>query len=108
MKLEQSFAVDAPLETVWAALIDIERVAPCLPGAEATAGQEEGVYEGAFSVKLGPTTAAYLGSLRMQSLDADSHVATMRAEGRDRRGQGGAKATIVSRLAEDGGATRVD
>ena len=102
MKLEQSFSVAAPLDAVWAALTDIERVAPCLPGAEARASDEEGVYEGTFSVKLGPTTASYQGSLRMQDLDEAGHVATMRAEGRDRRGQGGAKATIVSSLSEPG------
>jgi carbon monoxide dehydrogenase subunit G len=107
MKLEQSFSVAAPLDAVWAALTDIERVAPCLPGAEARASDEEGVYEGTFSVKLGPTTASYQGSLRMQDLDEAGHVATMRAEGRDRRGQGGAKATIVSSLSDQGDHTHV-
>lgn len=108
MKLEQSLTVQAPIEDVWTALLDIERVAPCLPGADVSAGAEEGVYEGTFAVKLGPTTASYQGSLRMESVDAEARVATMRAEGRDRRGQGGAKASIVSRLTEEGGATRVD
>src|SRR4051794_7250089 len=108
MKLEQSFSVAAPADAVWSALTDIERVAPCLPGAEATASDEEGVYQGTFSVKLGPTTASYQGSLRMEEMDEAGKVATMRAEGRDRRGQGGAKATIVSRLTEEGEGTRVD
>src|SRR4051795_12615074 len=108
MKLEQSFSVAAPADAVWAALTDIERVAPCLPGAEATASDEEGVYQGTFSVKLGPTTASYQGSLRMEEMDEAAKVATMRADGRDRRGQGGAKATIVSRLTEEGAGTRVD
>ena len=107
MKLEHSFAVQAPLQTVWEALTDVERVAPCLPGAQVQAG-EDGEYEGTFSVKLGPTKASYQGSLRMESLDEDAHVATMRAEGRDRRGQGGAKATIVSTMREDGDMTHVD
>lgn len=107
MKLEQSFTVEAPLATTWEALTDVERVAPCLPGAQIT-GSEDGVYHGQFSVKLGPTTASYQGSLRMEELDEAGHVATMRAEGRDRRGQGGAKATIVSRLEEVEGGTKVD
>jgi carbon monoxide dehydrogenase subunit G len=107
MKLEHSFAVQAPLQTVWEALTDVERVAPCLPGAQVHAG-EDGEYEGTFSVKLGPTKASYQGSLRMESLDEDAHVATMRAEGRDRRGQGGAKATIVSSMRTEGDMTHVD
>jgi uncharacterized protein len=97
MKLEQEFDVKAPVEKVWATLIDVERVAPCLPGAEIT-GSEDGVYQGNFQVKIGPTTASYRGQLEMQSLDADAHVATMKARGQDKRGQGSANATIVSSL----------
>jgi uncharacterized protein len=109
MKLEQSFEVDAPLERVWAALIDVERVAPCLPGAEITEAGEDGTYEGTFSAKVGPASVAYKGTLKMESVDEASHTATMSANGSDRRGQGGAKATIVSRLTErEGGGTRVE
>jgi carbon monoxide dehydrogenase subunit G len=108
MKLEQSFQVDAPIDEVWAALTDVQRVAPCLPGAEITDAEEDGVYHGNFTVKIGPTTASYRGTLRMVSQDDDTHVATMQADGQAKRGQGGAKATIVSTLAEEGGATRVD
>lgn len=110
MKLEQSFTVSAPVQTVWEALIDIERVAPCLPGAEVTEAVGDGTYKGTFTVKLGPTTAAYAGTLKMDDLDGATHVATMHARGTDKRGQGGANATIVSRVTEDaeGGGTRVD
>jgi uncharacterized protein len=110
MKLEQTFTVAAPVETVWEALIDVERVAPCLPGAEVTEVVGDGTFKGAFVVKLGPTTAAYAGTLKMEDLDADAHVATMSARGTDKRGQGGANATIVSRVTEDpdGAGTRVD
>ena len=59
MKLEQSFEVDAPVEQVWTALIDLEKVAPCLPGAAITNHDDDGTYHGEFQVKLGPTTAAY-------------------------------------------------
>jgi len=109
MKLEQSFEVDAPLDRVWSALIDVRRVAPCLPGAELSEGDEEGTYAGTFSVKLGPTTASYRGTLTVEEVDEGAHRATMRANGTDKRGQGGAKATIVSTLRErDGGGTIVD
>jgi carbon monoxide dehydrogenase subunit G len=108
MRLEQSFSVDAPVETVWSALIDVERVAPCLPGAEITEAGEDGSYSGSFTVKLGPTTAAYRGTLRLESLDEASRRATMSAKGTDKRGQGGATATIVSTMREEATATTVD
>jgi carbon monoxide dehydrogenase subunit G len=108
MKLEQSFEVKAPLERVWRELIAIERVAPCLPGAEITEAGDDGVYRGNFSVRLGPTTAAYRGELHMEEADEATHVARMRASGQDKRGQGGAKATIVSKLSERGDATLVE
>src|ERR671929_887696 len=108
MKLEQSFTVAAPVEQVWEALVDVERVAPCLPGAQITGRDGEGNYQGTFSVKLGPTTAAYNGTLRMEALDEASRTATMAAKGTDRRGQGGASATIVSTMRQTGEETTVD
>ncbi|HEX8975711.1 MAG TPA: SRPBCC family protein [Solirubrobacteraceae bacterium] len=111
MKLEQSFEVAAPLERVWAALIDVERVTPCLPGASVTGRNDDGSYNGDFKVKIGPTTAAYSGKLMMENVDEQAHTATMQAQGTDRRGQGGAKATIVSSVSEGAGgagSTRVE
>jgi carbon monoxide dehydrogenase subunit G len=109
MKLEQSFEVDAPVEQVWTALIDLEKVAPCLPGAAITGHDEDGTYHGEFQVKLGPTTASYRGTIRIESADAETHTATLAARGSDKRGQGGASATIVNTLhATDAGGTRVD
>jgi carbon monoxide dehydrogenase subunit G len=109
VKLEQTFEVAAPLERVWAALIDVEQVAPHLPGASITGRNDDGSYEGAFTVKIGPTTVSYAGRLQMDSVDEASHTATILASGTDRRGQGGAKATIVSRVSESGeGTTRVE
>ena len=109
MKLEQSFEVDAPLETVWAALIDVQRVAPCLPGAELTEATEDGTYKGTFSVKIGPATASYNGTMTMEEIDEAAHRVTMRASGTDKRGQGGAKALMHSTLTErEGGGTRVE
>jgi uncharacterized protein len=108
MKLEQSFEVQAPIDRVWAALIDLERVAPCLPGAAITGRDEDGTYHGTFQVKLGPTTASYRGTIAIDEADPSAHRATLKARGTDKRGQGGASATIVNTLTEDGGATRVE
>ena len=108
MKLEQSFEVAAPLERVWQALIDVEQVAPCLPGAVITGRNDDGSYNGTFTVKIGPTTASYTGKLQMESVDQQAHSATMSAQGNDKRGQGGASAKILSSVEALGeGRTRV-
>jgi carbon monoxide dehydrogenase subunit G len=108
-KLEQSFDVDAPRGTVWSALIDVERVTPCLPGAAITGRNEDGSYEGEFSAKIGPASASYRGTISIEEADEATHTARMLANGRDKRGQGGAKATIVSTLSDaPGGGTRVE
>jgi carbon monoxide dehydrogenase subunit G len=108
VKLEQSFEVAAPIDQVWAALTDLERVAPCLPGAAITDHDEEGTYHGTFQVKLGPTTAAYRGTIKIEEADEATHTATLKARGTDKRGQGGANATIVNTLHEHDGGTRVE
>ena len=107
MKLEQSFDVDAPVDTVWRALIDVQRVAPCLPGAEILGSRDDGTYEGTFTVKIGPASASYRGKLHMEDVDESAHRAVMHANGTDKRGQGGAKATIVSMVIEREGGSRV-
>ncbi len=110
MKLDQTFTVQADPDVVWAALIDVMRVAPNLPGAAITEDAGDGTFKGEFKVKIGPTTAAYNGAMKIEELDEAGHVATMSARGTDKRGNGGATATIVSRVSPDpdGGGTRVD
>ncbi len=107
MKLEQSFDVAAPIDQVWHALNDLERVAPCLPGAAITDHDDDGTYHGEFQVKLGPTTASYRGTIKIENADESTHTATLKARGTDKRGQGGASATIVNTLSEHDGGTRV-
>jgi hypothetical protein len=108
MKLEQTFEVQAPLAQVWEALNDLERVAPCLPGAAIHDRGEDGTYHGTFTVKLGPMTAAYNGTIKIEDVDETAHRATLKARGTDKRGQGGANATIVNTLSERDGITHVE
>jgi carbon monoxide dehydrogenase subunit G len=109
MQLAQSFEVAAPIDRVWKALIDIEHVAPCLPGAAITGRSDDGSYTGTFTVKIGPTSASYSGRLEMVELDESAHRAMMVANGTDKRGHGGASATIVSKLSESAaGGTHVE
>ena len=108
MKLEQSFEVAAPLEQVWDGA-DRRRARRAVPArAPRSPGQRRRRHLPAatFTVKLGPTTASYRGALKMEALDEASRTATMHAKGTDKRGQGGANATIVSTLREEGGETR--
>src|SRR6266496_2880023 len=102
MEFENSFAVTAPLEKVWETLIDVERIAPCMPGAQVLEQTSDDAYKVAIKVKLGPMSMLYKGALEILSLDASSHTATMRAKARESRGQGTAQADIRMLLAEQG------
>ena len=106
MKLENEFTVDAPLDQVWELLMDLERVTPCLPGAALTeqAGEE---YKGTMSVKLGPITQEYEGTVKIDEADEEARRAVIRAEGKDARGQGTVSASITSTLHEEDKGTRV-
>jgi carbon monoxide dehydrogenase subunit G len=106
MELTNDFRVALPVERAWAVLTDVERIAPCLPGAQLKEieGDE---YRGIVKVKVGPITAQYKGQAKFLSLDAEKHVAVLRAEGRETRGQGNANATITATLTPDGDGTAV-
>jgi aerobic carbon-monoxide dehydrogenase medium subunit len=104
LTLRQSFDVKAPLEPVWSSFVQVAPIVPCLPGAELT-GASDGVFQGNFRVKVGPASASYRGTVKLESVDEASHKLVMRASGQDQRGQGSASATITLELsqAEDGG-----
>lgn len=93
MELTNSFTVSQPVDRAWAVITDLERVAPCLPGA-VLLGVEGDDYRGAVKVKVGPVTAQYEGIARFVDRDDEEHHAVIRAEGRDVRGQGNAAASI--------------
>ena len=83
MKLENSFTVEAPVDKTWETLLDIERVARCLPGAKVEPGEDEDVYRGAMKVKLGPMTVDYRGTARLQDVDEDTHTASIAVQARE-------------------------
>ncbi|MGZ4347957.1 MAG: FAD binding domain-containing protein [Gaiellaceae bacterium] len=101
--LEQSFDVDAPMDRVWSAFTAVEPVVPCLPGAELT-DSSGGVFRGNFRVKVGPASASYRGTVKLESVDDASRTLVMKASGQDRRGQGSASATITVKLNAQGDA----
>jgi uncharacterized protein len=106
MKLEHDFRVGVPVAEAWSTLLDIERIAPCMPGAQLQEidGDE---YRGIVKVKVGPITAQYKGVARLTEADEGSGRLVIAAEGRDTRGQGNASATISALLTADGDGTRV-
>jgi hypothetical protein len=106
MELTHEFSVRVPIDQAWAVLTDLERIAPCMPGAELQEvdGDE---YRGVVKVKVGPMTAQYQGVASFRERDEANHRVVVRAEGRDTRGQGNASATVTATLAPEGGGTRV-
>src|SRR5215218_5290237 len=106
MRLENAFTVPAPVERAWAALLDVERVAPCLPGAALDDGDGT-EFSGTMTIKLGPVTSRYRGTVRIEEADAEARRAVLRAQGRDARGNGTAAATITTRLEPIAEGTRV-
>lgn len=106
MELTNDFRVALPVEQAWAVLTDLERIAPCMPGAQLQEVEGD-VHRGVVKIKVGPITAQYKGQAVFVERDDTTHIAVLRAEGRETRGQGNASATITAALVADGDATAV-
>src|SRR5713101_8185165 len=106
MELSNEFVVPVAIDEAWGLLIDVERIAPCMPGAELQEieGDE---YRGIVKVKVGPITAQYKGRATFVEQDEAAGKAVLRAEARDAGGQGNANATITAQLVPDGDGTHV-
>jgi uncharacterized protein len=100
MKFENAFDVQAPVEEVWGTLMDVERVAPCMPGAEVQERVGEDTYKVGIKVKVGPISMLYRGEVQIVERDNAEHKAMMRAKAREARGQGTADAHIRMSLVE--------
>ncbi|NQU69989.1 MAG: hypothetical protein HQ514_05535, partial [Rhodospirillales bacterium] len=109
MEFDNSFDVAASVEQTWAILKDIERIAPCLPGAELTEVIDEDNYKGKVSVRLGPVALTFQGQVTFTERNDADYTAKVKAQGADARGRGGANANVTFGLtAGDGGATTVN
>jgi uncharacterized protein len=106
MKFENEFTVQAPIGDVWATLMDVERVAPCMPGAEVLERVGDDSYKVGIKVKLGPISMLYRGQVDIVERDEEAHTATMRAKAREARGQGTADAHVHMSLHEEAVGTR--
>jgi uncharacterized protein len=107
MEITDSFRVSTPIDATWKVMLDIEGIAPCMPGAQLQEidGDE---YRGVVKVKVGPITAQYKGTARLAEVDEANRRIVIDASGRDTRGQGNAKATIVVTMTPEGAGTKVD
>jgi carbon monoxide dehydrogenase subunit G len=107
VQLENTFTVPVPIDEAWRVLLDIERIAPCMPGAalDTVTGDD---FTGRVKVKLGPINLTYQGKASFVVKDEAAHRAVIDAKGKDQRGNGTAAATITAKLAEEGDRTRVD
>lgn len=106
MEIDHEFTVSVPVARAWEVLTDIEGIAPCLPGAQLT-GEQDGVYQGRVTIKVGPVTTQYEGTAAFAHKDDEAHRAVIDAKGRDPRGAGNAAATITAQLRPDGERTLV-
>jgi uncharacterized protein len=107
VKLSNEFTVAAPLERTWQTLLDVERVAGCLPGASIEPVGEDGMYRGSMRIKVGPVSVSYSGTVRLADVDADDHVASFDARAKETKGTGTAAAVIRNRLEPAGEGTHV-
>jgi uncharacterized protein len=106
--IEDQFEVRAPVDQVWEYLLDVERVAPCMPGAELTEVVDDRTWKGRVNVKLGPVAMAFAGTVVLQARDDQAHRLELRADGREQRGKGAASATATASLQALEGGTRVE
>ncbi len=107
MDLNHQFTVPASIEETWAAFNDLERVAPCFPGASLTSVEGDD-FTGACKVKLGPISLQYTGTGRFVQRDEAAHCAVIEAKGKDKRGNGTAAATVTAQLSEAADGTLVE
>lgn len=108
MNIHNRFEVPLPPDQAWAVLLDIPRIAPCMPGARLISVDGDDAYTGEVQVRLGPVTMSFRGQARITAKDDANRTATVRAEGRDHKGRGGANADVTFRMVPATAGTAVE
>ncbi|MGH2673131.1 MAG: SRPBCC family protein [Actinomycetota bacterium] len=98
MQIENEFSVAAPADRLWSYLLDVERIAPCMPGAELTETVDERTWKGKVNMKLGPVSLSFAGTVAIEERDDDAHRVVLRARGMESKGKGAANAAVTSWL----------
>jgi carbon monoxide dehydrogenase subunit G len=107
VEFDNSFEVPLPPDQAWPVLMDIRRIAPCMPGAELTEVVDDKTYKGKIGVRLGPVALTFAGTVTFEEIDNVSHHARVKAQGTDAKGRGGAHATASFRLEPSAGGSKV-
>jgi carbon monoxide dehydrogenase subunit G len=107
MEFDNSFEVPLPVGDAWNVLMDIRRIAPCMPGAELTDVVDERTYKGRIGVRLGPVALTFAGTVRFEEIDNANRTARVAAQGSDSKGRGAANAVAAFHLEPAGGGTKV-
>src|SRR5262245_50045198 len=108
MKIENTFTVALPVAEAWTTLLDIPAIAPCMPGAELTAVEDDRTFRGQVKVKLGPVAVAFQGRAKLEDVDEAARTVRVKACGNETKGRGPGQADAPFRLQPDGAGTRVD
>jgi carbon monoxide dehydrogenase subunit G len=98
MLIENEFTVARPIDEMWAFMLDVERIAPCMPGAELTETVDDRNWKGKVNVKFGPVALSFAGTVEMTERDNEAHRAVLHAKGMEQKGKGAANATVTSWL----------
>jgi carbon monoxide dehydrogenase subunit G len=107
VEFDNSFEVPLPPAQAWPVLMDIKRIAPCMPGAELTEVVDDKTYKGRIGVRLGPVALTFAGTVRFEEIDNTNHRARVKAQGTDAKGRGGANATAAFRVEPAAGGSKV-
>ena len=107
MEFDNSFEVPLPIDDAWKVLMDIRRIAPCMPGAQLTEVVDDRTYKGNIGVRLGPVALTFAGIVKFEDIDDTNHTARVKAQGTDAKGRGGANAAASFRLEPAGTGSKV-
>ena len=107
MEFDNSFEVPLPPAQAWKVLNDIQRIAPCMPGAELTEVVDPDTYKGKIAVRLGPVALIFAGVVKFEQRDEKLYTARISAQGTDAKGRGGANSVATLRLEPAGGGSKV-
>jgi carbon monoxide dehydrogenase subunit G len=107
MEFDNAFEVPLAPAEAWSVLMDIPRIAPCMPGAELTEVVDAQNYKGKIAVRLGPVALAFAGQVTLDAVDATNRTARVKAQGSDAKGRGGANATAAFRIESSGAGSKV-
>jgi len=98
MQIENAFTVAQPAETLWTTLLDVEKIVPCMPGAELTEVVDDTHWKGKLNAKFGPVAMSFAGTVSMEERDDAAHRVVLRAKGMEQKGKGAADASVTSWL----------